>query len=102
MVTDHSKINDNLKEVAGKMNVQLPSTISKKHKMVMDKLSALSGAAFDTAYVKEMVKDHKMDVAEFEKADKEVKNPDLKSFIDDSLPTLKDHLAKIEKFDQAK
>ncbi|HEY1770516.1 MAG TPA: DUF4142 domain-containing protein [Chthoniobacterales bacterium] len=102
MVTDHSKINDNLKEVAGKMNVQLPSTISKKHKMVMDKLTGLSGAAFDTAYVKEMVKDHKMDVAEFEKADKEVKNPDLKSFIDDSLPTLKDHLAKIEKFDQAK
>src|SRR4030095_1841946 len=31
MVKDHSKINDDLKEVAAKMNVTLPSAVSAKH-----------------------------------------------------------------------
>jgi putative membrane protein len=49
-----------------------------------------------------MVKDHEKDIAEFEKADKMVKNEDLKKFIEDSIPMMKDHLEKIKKFDQAK
>jgi putative membrane protein len=102
MVDDHTKINDNLKEVAGKMNVTVPSDLDAKHQAMVDKLSALHGAAFDNAYVKSMVKDHKMDIAEFEKADKKVKNDDLKSFIENSTETMKGHLEKIEKFSQAK
>ena len=102
MVKDHGKINDNLKELAGKMNVTLPATVSAKHKAAIEKMSGMSGANFDNAYVPAMVKDHKMDIAEFEKAGKMVKNEDLKKFINDSLETMKDHLEKIEKFDQAK
>ena len=102
MVKDHSKINDNLKEVAGKMNVEVPSKISAKHHATIEKMSAMSGAEFDKEYVKAMVKDHEMDVAEFEKAAKEVKNEDLKKFIEDSVPVMKEHLEMIKKFDQAK
>jgi putative membrane protein len=102
MVKDHSKINDNLKEVAGKMNVEMPSRISPKHYAMIEKMSTLSGAEFDQQYVKAMVKDHEMDVAEFEKAAKEVKNEDLKKFIEDSVSVMKDHLEMIKKFDQAK
>ena len=102
MVKDHSKINDNLKEVAGKMNVKVPSEVSAKHHATIEKMSGMSGAGFDKAYVAAMVMDHEKDIAEFEKADKEVKNPDLKKFIEDALPMMKDHLDKIKKFDQAK
>ena len=102
MVKDHGKINDDLKEVAGKMNVTLPAKVSAKHHDTIEKMSGMSGAAFDKAYVPAMVKDHEMDIAEFEKADKMVKNPDLKKFIQDSIPMMKDHLEKIKKFDQAK
>lgn len=102
MVDDHTKINDNLKEVAGKMNVKVPDKVSAKHHATIEKMSGMSGADFDKAYVKAMVKDHKMDIAEFEKADKEVKNEDLKKFIEDSMETMKGHLEKIQKFDQAK
>jgi putative membrane protein len=102
MVDDHSKINDNLKDVAGKMNVTVPSKVSATHHAVIERLSNLHGAAFDKAYVKEMVKDHKKDIAEFEQAKNEVKNDDLKSFISNSTETMKDHLQRIEKFDQAK
>lgn len=102
MVDDHTKINDNLKEVAAKMNVKVPDKVSAKHHAMIEKMSGMSGADFDKAYVKDMVKDHKMDIAEFEKADKEVKNEDLKKFIENSMETMKGHLEKIEKFDQAK
>ena len=102
MVKDHSKINDDLKEVAAKMNVTVPSGISAKHHAAIEKMAGMSGADFDKAYVAAMVTDHEKDIAEFEKADKEVKNPSLKKFIEDALPMMKDHLEKIKKFDQAK
>jgi putative membrane protein len=102
MVKDHSKANDELKEVAGKMNVTVPGKVDAKHQAMIAKMSALSGAAFDKAYVKGMVKAHKEDIALFEGADKEVKNDDLKKFIENTIPVMKDHLAMIEKFDQVK
>ena len=101
MVKDHGKANDELKEVAGKMGVTVPAKISAKHQAMITKMSDMSGAAFDNAYVPDMVKDHKKDIAEFEAAQKMVKNEDLKKFIDSTLETMKDHLQKIEKFDQA-
>jgi putative membrane protein len=102
MVRDHSKINDNLKDVAAKMKATVPSSVSAKHHAAIEKMSRLSGADLDKAYVTAMVTDHEKDIEEFEKADKEVKNPDLKKFIEDALPMMKDHLEKIKKFDQAK
>jgi putative membrane protein len=102
MVKDHTAANDDLKEVAGKMNVTVPKEVDAKHQAMIAKMSALSGAAFDTAYVKGMVKAHKQDIALFESADKEVKNEDLKKFIEKTVPVMKGHLEMIEKFDQVK
>ena len=102
MVKDHSKANDQLKDVAANLGVTVPDKVNAKEQAMIDKLSAMSGPAFDKAYVKEMVNDHKKDIAEFETADKEVKNADLKKFIDDTVPVMKDHLDTIQKFDQAK
>jgi putative membrane protein len=102
MVKDHSKANDELKEVASKMNVTVPEKVDAKHQATIAKMSALSGAAFDKAYVKGMLKAHKEDIALFESADKEVKNEDLKKFIENTIPVMKEHLAMIEKFDQVK
>lgn len=102
MVKDHSKINDSLKEVAGKLGVTLPEKVNAIHQATIDKMEKMSGAAFDKAYVNAMVMDHEKDVAEFENAGKEVKNEDLKKFIDDSVPTMKEHLDMIKKFSQAK
>jgi putative membrane protein len=102
MVKDHSKAGDQLKEVAAKMSVEVPEKVDAKHQMLIDKMSAMSGAAFDKAYVKEMIKAHEKDIADFEKAEKELKNADLKKFIEETLPTMKEHLEMIKKFDQAK
>lgn len=98
MVTDHSKANDDLKSVASTLGVSIPAKLDSKHQSTVDKFSKMSaGADFDKAYIKEMVADHKKDISEFEKAEKEVKNADLKSFIEKTVPVMKGHLQMAEK-----
>src|SRR5436190_5687346 len=67
MVDDHTKANDQLKQVASQKSITLPTDIGAKNKAVKDHLEKLSGAAFDKAYMTHMVQDHKKDVAEFQK-----------------------------------
>jgi len=92
MVDDHSKANDQLKQVAQGKGVTLPTDVNKMQRKDIDKLSKLNGEAFDRAYMKMMVSDHKKDVAEFKKESKSGKDADVKSFASTTLPTLQDHL----------
>lgn len=92
MVDDHSKAGDKLKEVAAKDSMTLPSDIAAKDQAIYDRLSKLSGAAFDRAYARDMVKDHQDDVAAFQKEANSGKDDALKGFASETLPTLQDHL----------
>jgi putative membrane protein len=97
MVDDHGKANDKLKQLAQSKNVELPNEPSAKHKATKRRLEKLSGEQFDHAYVAEMLKDHKKDVSEFERESKNAKDPEVKEFASQTLPTLQEHLKEIEK-----
>ena len=97
MVTDHSKANDELMALAKSKNITLPVAIDADEQKVKDDLSKKSGADFDKAYVSNMIDDHKKDIKDFEDASKNCKDPDLKAFAVKTLPTLKMHLAAIQK-----
>ena len=99
MVDDHSKANNDLKQAASQEGIELPADTSAKHKATMQKLSGLSGAAFDKAYMDAMVKDHVEDVKEFEKASKAAGDSPVKKFAASTLPTLKDHLQMAREID---
>ena len=92
MVTDHGKANDELKSIAAQKNFTLPTTPGAEEKKVSNDLSKKSGASFDKAYMSDMVKDHEKDVKEFEKASKDVKDPDLKNWASKTLTVIQDHL----------
>jgi putative membrane protein len=96
MVDDHSKANNELKEVASRKGVTLPTSLDAKDQSTKDKLSKLSGAEFDKAYMEDMVKDHKTDVSEFRKESNSGSDPDVKSFASKTLPTLEEHLKLAE------
>jgi putative membrane protein len=91
MVADHGKANDELVKLAQDKGVTLPSSLEAKHKRLHARLAKLSGADFDREYMREMVRDHDADVKEFEREAKSAKDPDLKSWIGKTLPTLKEH-----------
>jgi len=92
MVQDHGKANDQLKQLASSKGVDIPTETDKSHQKKMAKLQKLQGAAFDKQYMDDMVKDHKKDVKDFEKASKSAKDPEVKSFASQTLPTLQEHL----------
>lgn len=96
MMADHTRANTELKTLAGAKSVTLPTELDAKHKEGMDKLSKLSGAAFDKEYVRMMVEDHEKDVAEFQKQADSGTDADVKSFASKTLPTLKMHLEMIK------
>lgn len=92
MVDDHSKANDELKQWAATAGVTLPTALDAKHQAVVAKLNRLSGAAFDRAYAKEMVKDHTKAVQLFQRQADRGTDAGLKSFASSKLPTLQEHL----------
>jgi putative membrane protein len=92
MVRDHSKVNNELSKLARRKDVDVPSSLEDKDQKEKDRLSKLSGADFDRAYMKLMVSDHEKDVSEFEKMAKKAKDPDVRSFASSKLPKLKEHL----------
>jgi putative membrane protein len=66
MIDDHTRLNDQMKPVAQQLGVSVPDKVSKKDRTTMAKLQGLSGTAYDQAYIKDMVKDHKQDLSDFQ------------------------------------
>jgi len=58
----------------------------------MNKLQSQSGTEFDKAFVRMAIKDHKKDISEFEQARTDVNDPEIRAFIDETLPKLRQHL----------
>lgn len=92
MVDDHTKANDQLKQIAESKSIKLPTDLEAKDKALMQRLEKLNGAAFDRAYMNAMVNDHTKDVNEFKKEANAGRDSQVKSFASSTLPTLEEHL----------
>jgi putative membrane protein len=92
MVNDHTEAGEQLKSIAAQQNLKLSSELNKHDQAVYGKLSKLSGDAFDRAYAKEMVNDHRKDIDDFELEAKSGQNQPIKDFAAKKLPMLQNHL----------
>lgn len=99
MVTDHTKANDQLKQVAEKEGITVPEKLSAKDEATKARLEKLSGAQFDRAYMATMVRDHTQDVSEFRTQANAEKDSAVKNFAAETLPTLQDHLKEAKSID---
>jgi len=96
MAKDHTAINGDLKTLAAQKGVSLPATLDAKHQGKVDKMSALTGAGFDEAYVKGMIKAHQQDAKAFKAELAATPDADLKSFLEKTIPVVAAHLQKIK------
>jgi len=92
MVDDHGKGGEELKKLAQSRGIQLPSDIEAKDKALKTRLEKLNGKTFDRTYMRNMVSDHKMDIAEFKREANSGKDPEVKAWAAKMLPTLEEHL----------
>jgi putative membrane protein len=100
MVDDHSKANDELESTVAQENIRLPKNLSAHDQATYDRLSKLSGAEFDKAYARDMVMDHKKDIAEFKQEANNGQDPQIKNFASQTLPVLQDHLKMAQDMQQ--
>jgi putative membrane protein len=101
MVTDHTKANNELKEVAAKQNIAIGATPMEKQQKKIDDLKAKKGADFDKDYVDMMVDDHKDDVDKFKKEAEKGNDSAVKAFAAKTLPVLLKHLDHAQKMKDA-
>jgi len=102
MVTDHTKANNELKALAASKNITLPSAPNEEKQKAAADLGGKSGSDFDKAYISQMKKDHDKTVKLFEDAQKDVKDAELKAFIDKTLPVIKAHAEHVKSLDKTK
>lgn len=96
MIEEHSKANTELKALAVKKNIAVPTALDADKQSMMDELRGLSGAAFDDTYIEGMVGDHEKTVATFERESQNASDPDIKAFAAKTLPTLRKHLDAVK------
>lgn len=100
MVKDHSAANAELKSLAAKNDLKLPADMNAAHQAAYKKLSGLSGAAFDKAYMDAQVKDHVAAYKVFSEGAKDSTNADLKAFFDKYDEHIKMHLDLARELDK--
>jgi len=95
MIDEHGKANEQLKQIAGSGAATLPQQLSPGDQAYKDRLSSMSGQAFDNYYMDLMLKNHDDAVASFFRESVVGTNSGVKTFAKNTLPTLQDHLNEV-------
>ena len=95
MAQEHSKAGERLKDLVAKNGATLPADLANDQRD-LDRLNKLSGRDFDKAYMDYMVRDHKSDLKEFERAAKNTDNIDLRAFAAEMTSVIQEHLKMAE------
>jgi putative membrane protein len=103
LATDHTQDFHQLYDVAQQASLKMPDAIDAEHnKAMIDPFQKLKGAAFDRHYVQEMIAGHTKAIAVYKKESTDAQNPALKSYAEQTLPTLQKHLDGAKALEKAK
>ena len=91
-LADHTKASEELMALSKAKGATPPAALDAGRKTAVEKPDKKRAAAFDKAFMAQMVVDHRKSVALFETAATSAKDPDIKAFATKTLPTLEAHL----------
>ena len=97
MIADHTKSTADLKKIAAKKGVTLPTDMDAEHKAMAPAMQKLSGKEFEAKYLAQMDADHQKTANTMMAHEKMTKDADLKGFIGKTLPVVQQHLAMAKK-----
>lgn len=93
MIDDHTANNQELMQLATAKGVTLPAGPDAKHRAMMDKMSKMSGAEFDHAYIMNAgVKDHEKMLKLLQDEARKGRDADVKAFAAKTIPAVEMHL----------
>ncbi len=99
MVKDHSQNDDLLKSLAQEQHIALPTELDPEHQNAKDALSKKSGSQFDQDYMRLMLHEHQKTVAMFKHEAQTSQDQTVKTFAQQSLPTLESHLQEAQQIE---
>ena len=92
MIDDHTKAGNELKAVADRKHLTWPAALPADAIALKDRLSKLSGAAFDRAYIDAMVDGHRAALADVRAEAQSGADPDVKAWASKASSTVQAHL----------
>jgi putative membrane protein len=92
LVTDHTKLKDQMTPVAEQLGITPPTEPLAKQQAVAKRLEGLSGEQFDREFIKAMVTDHREDVQKFKKEETSAKSSAVKDAATQGEPVIAEHL----------
>jgi putative membrane protein len=91
IIDDHTNANNQLKEMAGKKGITLPTEVGSENQSTLDRLSTLSGPNFDSEYMTVEVKEHEKALNLFQNQARNGSDQELKSWAQTMTPHLETH-----------
>lgn len=89
--TDHNAVLSDLKGIASKRGITIPTEESGDAKDKLKELTNKKASEFDKEWCETLMDNHKTSISKFENAANDVSDPDLKSFVNTVLPKLRTH-----------
>jgi putative membrane protein len=101
MAQIHGQLTTQLMPVAKKLGVDEPKQPSKKDRQEIEKMQSLSGADFDAAFIRAMLKDQQDDLKGFQQEAQGSQDPNVQQLAKMDEPVLDQHLQILQKIAQA-
>lgn len=97
MIKDHTKSTADLKPIAQKKGVQLPTDMDAEHKAIAEQMKGLSGKELEDKYLQQMVMDHQKTLNTMKAHSTMTQDADLQGFISKVTPVVQGHLDMFQK-----
>jgi putative membrane protein len=103
LMADHTRDYTVLQNLAQQTGLNLPTAIDAAHnKSTIGPYHQLKGPGFDHKYVQDMIAGHTAAIATYKKEAEGAQNPAIRSYAQDTLPTLEKHLNDAKALGQSK
>ena len=92
MVADHTTMGNQWAALVSRTAMPVRASLDANQQQTLSRLTSLSGANFDRAYMNEMVQDHRRDIDAFQHSGPQAKSADVRQLAASSLATMRQHL----------
>ena len=92
MVKDHGSMQKRWEELVGRSLLRIKPALGPAEESEVSRLSGLSGAAFDQAYMTTMIRNHENDVSTFQRLGPSAQSADVRNLASESVTAMQEHL----------
>jgi len=95
LTKDHQQAQQMLEKAAQAKNIQVPQELTPEHQACLQKFQKLQGKEFDKHFLAGQTGDHVKDILMYRDAEKDLQDPQLKQYVQQTLPHLEQHFQSL-------